>query len=129
MSEKLPISRLQRDLTDSTILRNIGSVFGYILIAYNNFKNGFQKLDINKTKLTEDLHQNCVVIVEGIQTILRKNGIPNAYELCKDLTRNNECITMENITEFINSLNISENIKDELKKINIENYIGNAENI
>ena len=129
MSEKLPVSRLQRDLTDSTILRNIGSVFGYILIAYNNFKDGFQKLDVHKKKLKEDLHKNCVVIIEGIQTVLRKNGISNAYELCKDLTRNNECITMENITEFINSLDINTTIKDELKKINIENYIGNAENI
>ena len=129
MSEKLPVSRLQRDLTDSTVLRSVGSIFGYMLIAYQNFKKGLNKLDVNEIQLKKDLNTNCVVIIEGIQTILRKHGIHNAYELCKDLTRNNKCITMDDITVFIKNLDIDEKIKKNLYEVNIENYIGNAENI
>ena len=129
MSEKLPVSRLQRDLTDSTVLRSVGSIFGYMLIAYQNFKKGLNKLDVNEIQLKKDLNTNCVVIIEGIQTILRKHGIYNAYELCKDLTRNNKCITMDDITVFIKNLDIDEKIKKKLYEVNIENYIGNAENI
>jgi len=127
MSEKLPVSRLQRDLTDSTVLRSVGSIFGYILIAYQNFKKGLNKLEVNHEQLKKDLNTNCVVIIEGIQTILRKHGIHNAYELCKDLTRNNKCITMDDITVFIKNLDIDEKIKKNLYEVNIENYIGNAE--
>ena len=126
MSEKLPISRLQRDLTDSTLTRNIGSIFGYMLIAYDNFITGFNKLDANTELIREDIHDNCVVIIEGIQVILKKHGITNSYELCKDLTRNNDLITMENITQFIKNLDIDEYIKNELYQINVENYIGNS---
>lgn len=122
MSEKLPISRLQRDLTDSTVTRSIGSIFGYMLIAYENFKKGFAKLDANTHVIKEDLHDNCVVIIEGIQVILKKYGISNSYELCKDLTRNNELITMNEIRKFIKNLNVDEHIKDELYEINVENY-------
>ena len=129
MSEKLPVSRLQRDLTDSTVLRSVGSIFGYMLIAYQNFKKGLNKLDVNEIQLKKDLNTNCVVIIEGIQTILRKYGIPNAYELCKDLTRNNKCITMDDITVFIKNLDINEKIKKKLYEVNIENYIGNSQNI
>tara|TARA_Y100000817_G_C16789224_1_gene514282 strand:+ start:19 stop:1140 length:1122 start_codon:yes stop_codon:yes gene_type:complete len=129
MSEKLPVSRLQRDLTDSTVLRSVGSIFGYMLIAYQNFKKGLNKLDVNHTQLKKDLNTNCVVIIEGIQTILRKHGIHNAYELCKDLTRNNKCITMDDITVFIKNLDIDEKIKNELYEVNIETYIGNSQNI
>ena len=125
MSEKLPVSRLQRDLTDSTITRNIGCIFSYMLIAYENFITGFNKLDVNNSFIKKDLHNNCVVIIEGIQVILKKYGIFNSYELCKDLTRNNDLITMENITEFIKNLDVEEHIKNELYQINIENYIGN----
>jgi len=127
MSEKLPVSRLQRDLTDSTVLRSVGSIFGYMLIAYQNFKKGLNKLEVNHEQLKKDLNTNCVVIIEGIQTILRKHGIHNAYELCKDLTRNNKCITMDDITVFIKNLDIDEKIKKNLYEVNIENYIGNAE--
>ena len=126
MSEKLPISRLQRDLTDSTVLRSVGSIFGYIIVALKNFKKGFNKLDINQNKLKNDLNDNCVVIIEGIQTILRKYGIDNAYELCKDLTRNNQSITMNDITKFIKNLNIDEDIKKKLFEININNYVGTS---
>ena len=127
MSDKLPISRLQRDLTDSTVLRSVGSIFGYMLISYKNFKKGFDKLDINEEKLKNDLDINCVVIIEGIQTILRKYGISNAYELCKDLTRNNNDFCMEDITKFINNLKVDEKIKKQLNKITVENYIGNSQ--
>ena len=122
MSEKLPISRLQRDLTDSTVTRSIGSIFGYMLIAYENFKKGFDKLDANTHVIKEDLHNNCVVIIEGIQVILKKYGISNSYELCKDLTRNNELITMTHIKDFITNLNVDEHIKNELYVIDVENY-------
>ena len=125
MSEKLPISRLQRDLTDSTITRNIGSIFGHMLIAYQNFITGFNKLDANVSLIKKELHTNCVVIIEGIQVILKKHGIYNSYELCKDLTRNNDIITINDITEFIKNLDIEEHIKNELYQINVENYIGN----
>ena len=124
MSEKLPVSRLQRDLTDSTITRNIGTIFGHMLIAYKNFTKGFNKLDVNTLLIKEDLHDNCVVIIEGIQVILKKYGITNSYELCKDLTRNNELITMNEIRNFIKNLNVDEHIKDELYRINVENYTG-----
>ena len=129
ISEKLPISRLQRDLTDSTITRNIGCIFSYILIAYKNFKIGFNKLDVNALQINTDLHNNCVVIIEGIQIVLKKYQMINAYELCRDFTRNNDKITMENITEFIKNLDIDEKIKNELYKINVENYIGNSNEI
>lgn len=126
MSEKLPISRLQRDLTDSTLTRNIGSIFGYMLIAYDNFITGFNKLHVNTQLITKDLHDNCVVIIEGIQVILKKHGITNAYELCKDFTRNNQTITMKHITQFIKNLDIDEYIKNELYNISVLNYIGNS---
>jgi adenylosuccinate lyase len=124
MSEKLPVSRLQRDLTDSTITRNIGTIFGHMLVAYQNFKSGFNKLDVDSVLINEDLHYNCVVIIEGIQVILRKHGISNSYELCKDLTRNNEIVTMRQIRKFIKNLNVEEHIKNELYAINVENYTG-----
>jgi len=124
MSEKLPVSRLQRDLTDSTITRNIGTIFGHMLIAYENFKSGFNKLDVDSVLINEDLHYNCVVIIEGIQVILKKYGITNSYELCKNLTRNNEIVTMRQIKNFIKDLNVEQYIKDELYAINVENYTG-----
>jgi len=129
MSEKLPVSRLQRDLTDSTVLRNIGTIFGHMLIAYKNLNIGLQKLDINHIVLKRDLYNNTVVIVEGLQTILRKHGHQNAYELFKDLTRTNEKIDIDDIRIFIQNLEISENIKSELHSITAENYIGNSSKI
>ena len=124
MSEKLPVSRLQHDLTDSIITRNIGTIFGHMLIAYENFKSGFNKLDVDSVLINEDLHYNCVVIIEGIQVILKKYDITNSYELCKNLTRNNEIVTMRQIKNFIKDLNVEQYIKDELYAINVENYIG-----
>ena len=129
MSEKLPISRLQRDLTDSTVLRNIGTIFGHMLIAYKNMDTGLQKIDINYNVLKNDLHDNTLVIVEGLQTILRKHGHQNAYELFKDLSRNNQKINIDEIHSFIKNLNIDDIIKTELYNLTIENYVGLSDKI
>ena len=124
MSNKLPISRLQRDLTDSTILRNIGVPFSHTLIAIKSLKKGINKLVINKEKIREDLDKNWVVIAEAIQTILRREGYPNPYETLKKLTRSNTKITSDTINEFIDNLEVNEVIKDELRKIKPSNYTG-----
>jgi len=126
MSEKLPVSRLQRDLTDSTILRNVGTVFGHVTIAYQNILIGLKKLDINKEMLKKDLKDNCIVIVEGLQTILRKHGYQNAYEIFKDLSRNNNKLTINDIRVFIKELDVKESIKKELYNVTVENYVGTS---
>ena len=125
-AEKLPISRLQRDLTDSTISRNIGLPLAYTKIAFNSIIKGINKLDIGKKTIEKDLNDNWAVISEAIQTILRREKISNPYELLKDLTRNNEKITKESISKFINDLPINQKIKNELSKITPNNYIGNS---
>ena len=124
MAKKLPISRLQRDLTDSTVLRNIGVPIAHTLIAIKSLKKGINKLVINKEKIKIDLEDNWAVIAEAIQTILRREGYPNPYEALKKLTRLNSKITKETIIEFIDSLEIDEKIKSELKNINPSNYTG-----
>ena len=126
LSRKLPVSRLQRDLTDSTILRNLGSIFGYAIIGYTSIINGLNKITIDEILITKDLEENYIVISEAIQTILRKNGIDNAYELLKDLTRNNGVIDKESMNNFINNLEVSYSLKEELKSIELKNYIGYA---
>ena len=125
-AEKLPISRLQRDLTDSTISRNIGLPLAYTKIAFNSIIKGINKLDIGKETIEKDLNNNWAVVSEAIQTILRREKISNPYELLKDLTRNNEKITKESISKFINDLPINQKIKNELLKITPKNYIGNS---
>ena len=125
-AEKLPISRLQRDLTDSTISRNIGLPLAYSKIAFNSIIKGINKLDIGKKTIEKDLNDNWAVISEAIQTILRREKISNPYELLKDLTRNNEKITKESISKLINDLPINQKIKNELLKITPKNYIGNS---
>ena len=124
MAKKLPISRLQRDLTDSTVLRNIGVPIAHTLIAIKSLKKGINKLVINKEKIKIDLEDNWAVIAEAIQTILRREGYPNPYEAFKKLTRLNAKITKETIIEFIDSLEIDEKIKSELKNISPSNYTG-----
>lgn len=124
LAEKLPISRLQRDLTDSTVTRNIGTPIGLTLIAVKSLMKGFDKLLINKAKIAEDLENNWAVVAEAIQTILRRENYPNPYEALKDLTRTNDSITKESIHRFINDLNISESVKTELLKITPDNYTG-----
>jgi adenylosuccinate lyase len=124
LSMKLPVSRLQRDLTDSTVLRNVGVPIGHSLIAFNSLLKGLNKLIVNKDKIHSDLENNWAVVAEAIQTILRREGYPNPYEALLDLTRTNQKITRESIISFIENLDLSNNIKEELKAINPFNYTG-----
>ena len=124
LSAKLPISRLQRDLTDSTVLRNVGVPFGHILIALQSTLKGLNKLLLNEDKIRQDLQDHCAVVAEAIQTILRREGYPNPYEALKALTRTNTAITAETISSFIDTLEVSEDVKAELKVITPENYTG-----
>ena len=124
LSVKLPISRLQRDLTDSTVLRNVGVPFGHILIALQSTLKGLNKLLLNEDKIRQDLQDHWAVVAEAIQTILRREGYPNPYEALKALTRTNTAITVETISSFIDTLQISEDVKAELKVITPENYTG-----
>jgi len=124
LSGKLPISRLQRDLTDSTVLRNIGVPFSHNLIAFASLNKGLNKLVLNEDKIREDLDKNWAVCAEAIQTILRREGYPNPYEALKDLTRTNSVINQESISSFIEGLNINEDIKVELRSITPFNYTG-----
>lgn len=124
LSQKLPISRLQRDLTDSTTLRNIGVPFAHTIIAFKSLNKGLSKLFINKDKISKDLEENWSVVAEGIQTMLRREGYFGAYEKLKELTRINKKINQTIINEFINSLDISSEIKKDLKKITPFNYVG-----
>lgn len=124
LSMKLPISRLQRDLTDSTVLRNIGVPIGHSLIAFNSLLKGLNKLIVNTNKINSDLDNNWVVVAEAIQTILRREGYPRPYEALLDLTRTNQKITHESITNFIENLDLSDEVKAELKAITPFNYTG-----
>lgn len=124
LSAKLPISRLQRDLTDSTVLRNIGVPFGHTLIAFEATLKGLNKLLLNEPKFAEDLEKNWAVVAEAIQTILRREGYPNPYEALKGLTRTNEAITKDLIHHFIVTLEVSQAIKDELMQITPSNFTG-----
>ncbi len=124
LSAKLPLSRLQRDLTDSTVLRNIGVPIGHTLIAFEATLKGLNKLVLNEPKFAEDLEKNWAVVAEAIQTILRREGYPNPYEALKDLTRTNIVINKEAIHNFIQKLNVSDEIKVELMQISPSNYLG-----
>jgi len=125
-SEKLPISRLQRDLTDSTVLRNIGLAFGFSLIAYKSCLKGLTKLEINKVRINQDLDQAWEVLAEPIQTVMRKNKIKNPYEKLKNLTRGNQNINKESLHSFIKLLNLPNKDKDYLLNLTPQNYIGVA---
>jgi len=124
LSAKLPLSRLQRDLTDSTVLRNIGVPFGHTLIAFEATLKGLNKLLLNEPKFAEDLEKNWAVVAEAIQTILRREGYPNPYEALKGLTRINTTIDKAAIHDFISTLEVSEMIKEELLQITPSNYLG-----
>jgi len=124
LSAKLPISRLQRDLTDSTVLRNVGVPIGHTIIAFTSTLKGLNKLLLNKEAFKKDLENNWAVAAEAIQTILRREAYPNPYEALKGLTRTNEKITQSSIAEFIDTLEVSDAIKNELKAITPENYTG-----
>ena len=124
LSAKLPVSRLQRDLTDSTSLRAAGLPFAHTLVALKSLKKGLDKLELNKAALDKDLSENWAVVAEAIQTILRREGYPKPYEALKDLTRKNEKITEASIKEFIKGLKVSDEVKKELLKISPFNYTG-----
>ena len=124
LAAKLPISRLQRDLTDSTVLRNIGVPLGHTLIGLASTIKGLNKLVLNESKFNADLENNWAVVAEAIQTILRREGYPNPYEALKGLTRTNETITADSIANFIDTLKVDDSIKSELKAISPSNYTG-----
>ncbi len=124
LSAKLPVSRLQRDLTDSTVLRNVGVPVAHTLIAFKSTLKGLSKLLLNETKLNQDLENNWAVVAEAIQTILRREGFDKPYEMLKGLTRTNSVINKSSIQEFIDTLNISAELKAELKQITPQNFTG-----
>tara|TARA_B110000003_G_C16215492_1_gene365190 strand:- start:34 stop:552 length:519 start_codon:yes stop_codon:yes gene_type:complete len=124
LSSKLPVSRLQRDLTDSTVLRNIGVPFSHTIIALDSLKKGMNKLLVNEVNIKADLEKNWAVVAEAIQTILRREGYPNPYEALKELTRTNSVIDAKKIAIFIDNLDIDERLKSELKEISPTNYTG-----
>ncbi len=124
LSAKLPISRLQRDLTDSTVLRNLGMPVAHTLLAVKSIEKGLGKLLLNEAKIAEDLDNNWAVVAEAIQTILRRENYPNPYEALKDLTRGNNKIDKKAIHDFIGKLKVSADLKKELKAITPSNYVG-----
>jgi adenylosuccinate lyase len=124
LAAKLPISRLQRDLTDSTVLRNVGVPFGHSLLAMQNLQKGLGKLIVNEQAIDRDLEANWAVVAEGIQTILRREGYPKPYEALKALTRTNEGITHSTIAAFIETLEVPESVKDELRVLTPQTYTG-----
>jgi adenylosuccinate lyase len=124
LASKLPISLLQRDLTDSTVLRNVGVPFAHTIIATQSILKGLNKLLLNETAIYRDLDDNWAVVAEGIQTILRRESYPEPYEALKELTRTNEAITEISIREFIRTLDVNESVKEELRRITPRNYTG-----
>ncbi|MDG1719994.1 MAG: lyase family protein, partial [Bacteroidia bacterium] len=126
LSNKLPISRLQRDLTDSTVLRNIGVPLSHTLIALKSLNKGMGKLILNEEAIHADLNKNWAVVAEAIQTILRREKVEGAYELLKDLTRTNDGINEQSIAAFVAKLNVSDAVKMEISKITPFNYLGYA---
>ncbi len=126
LSAKLPVSRLQRDLTDSTVLRNTGVPFAHTLIAIKSLQRGLNKIRVNVGSLQTDLENNWAVVAEAIQTVLRREGYANPYEALKDLTRTGEKITKQTMHQFIEGLNVDDKIKSELKNFTPSNYVGMA---
>jgi adenylosuccinate lyase len=124
LSAKLPISRLQRDLTDSTVLRNIGVPFAHTILSFKSIEKGLNKLVLNSEKIYQDLENNWSIVTEAIQTILRRENYPDPYEALKELTRGKNKITKETIHQFIDTLKISASLKKELKHITPHNYSG-----
>jgi len=124
LASKLPVSRLQRDLTDSTVLRNVGVPLAHSMISFRSLKKGLGKLILNEAALDRDLEANWAVVAEGIQTVLRREGYPNPYEALKALTRGNAGITKESIQEFVKGLEVSDSVKNEILVITPQNYVG-----
>jgi adenylosuccinate lyase len=126
LAEKLPVSRFQRDLTDSTVLRNLGVGFGYTLLASDSCLKGIGKLEVNAERLKQDLDQNWEVLAEPVQTVMRRHGVEQAYEKLKDLTRGKGGITRESMQAFIHTLAIPDNAKKRLLELTPDTYTGNA---
>jgi len=124
LSAKLPVSRLQRDLTDSTVLRTIGVPFAHTLIAFKSTLTGLDKLLLNEAEFHADLESNWAVVAEAIQTILRREGYPQPYEALKGLTRKNERVTKDTVHAFIETLDVSSDLKAELKRVTPHNFTG-----
>ena len=124
LSEKLPISRLQRDLTDSTVLRNVGLPIAHAFIALQSIDKGLSKLELNRAAIDTDLEANWAVVSEAIQTILRREGYPNPYEALKGLTRTNTQVTQATLSDFIDTLDLDDALKTELRSITPFSYIG-----
>jgi adenylosuccinate lyase len=129
LADKLPVSRLQRDLTDSTVLRNIGVPVAHTFLALNSLQKGINKISVNEKRTQEDLEDNWSVLAEAIQTILRREGVANPYEQLKDLTRGKDKLTKESVHAFINTLNVSDKVKDELRKLTPAGYTGMKFNV
>ena len=124
LSEKLPLSRLQRDLTDSTVLRNVGVPVAHMLLSIKSITKGANKLIVNREKIEQDLQNNWAVVAEAIQTILRREKFPNPYEALKEFTRTNEAVTQDTIMEFVDGLDVPDRVKEELRQITPFNYTG-----
>merc|ERR1719240_2493349 len=124
LSQKLPVSRLQRDLTDSTVTRNIGVPMGHVAIAMSSIQRGLGKLLLNKAAIDRDLENNWAVVAEAIQSILRREGYPGAYEALRDFTRTNEAMSQTRIHQFVDGLGVSEVVKAELKRVSPFSYVG-----
>jgi adenylosuccinate lyase len=129
LSSKLPISRLQRDLTDSTVSRNIGLPFAWTQIALSSLEKGLSKLLVNEAKITEELERHWIILAEPIQTILRREGFPNAYEMLKDFTRGKSQVDKQDLLDYIDRLDVSESVKSELRELHPLHYVGNAKSI
>lgn len=126
LAGKLPVSRLQRDLTDSTVLRNIGVPYAHTLLALKSIQKGWSKLIVNENRIREELENNSIVLAEAIQTILRREHYEGAYEVLKSLTRGKTAISREDLAHFVDELDVSEQIKDELRRLNVTTYIGDV---
>merc|ERR1712190_328216 len=124
LAQKLPVSRLQRDLTDSTVLRNVGVPFGHIAIAIASLHKGLGKLLINKPAIEADLERNWAVVAEALQSILRRENYPKPYEALRDLTRTNDAMNMKRIHAFVDGLHVSDAVRVELKTVTPFNYVG-----
>jgi adenylosuccinate lyase len=128
-SEKLPISRMQRDLTDSTVLRNVGVPLGHAIIALRSLQKGLSKLLLNESALAAALEANWAVVSEGVQTILRREGYPKPYEALKELTRTGDAITASTMSNFIGTLDVSDSVKAELNALTPSTYLGYSEDL
>jgi adenylosuccinate lyase len=129
LAQKLPISRLQRDLTDSTVLRNLGVPFGHIVVSLESIKKGIGKLVVNEQRIKDNLDNNWIILAEAVQTILRRENYPHPYETLRQLTRGKSQISQTELFEFVDTLEIADSVKAELRQLTPSTYVGRIENI